>query len=151
MKRHAYKEHYRMVRTAFVDLSVAVILVAVFLAWSGQGAAEGTAAPAESPLAIEPVLDDVTGATPRYLPVIFAEHDRHAGDLGLECKTCHHDIASPGRKPASCTSCHGKSDAKLSLTAAMHESCRGCHLKRAKEIQNSKAPVKCLGCHTERH
>lgn len=99
---------------------------------------------------IQPVLDSITSATPRYLPVVFANHDAHAKKFNISCKTCHHELKSENEKPTPCSSCHNKTDAKVDLTSAMHKSCRGCHTKHKKENKDSIAPVDCLSCHTER-
>lgn len=99
---------------------------------------------------IQPVLDSITSATPRYLPVVFANHDAHAKQFNISCKTCHHDIKSENEKPKACSSCHNKPDAKVDLKSAMHKSCRACHIEHKKENKGSTAPVNCLDCHSER-
>lgn len=98
----------------------------------------------------QPVIDAKTAATTRYLPVVFATHDAHAKAQKGNCMACHHDLTDNKAKPATCTSCHCQKDATLTLTDAMHKSCRGCHEKDKVLNKNSKAPTKCLGCHMER-
>lgn len=126
-----------------------ILFLAVFCIWSTHALGEFPSEP-QSEKTIQPVLDAVTAATPRYLPVIFTTHDAHAKEFSIKCQTCHHDIKSESEKPKSCSSCHNKPDAKVDLTNAMHKSCRGCHLKYKSEDKDSTAPIDCLGCHTER-
>jgi len=95
------------------------------------------------PLATPPVLDAVTGATSRYLPVPFASHNAHAGRV--DCVHCHHDAeAAP---TTGCSTCHGLAGFQIDLKTALHASCLQCHRD---QDAASGAPVHCLGCHQER-
>jgi len=141
-------------------VAILAVIISVFWLYTGRAAGEGQDAEAteeaasqketEEALPFEPVLDDTTSATPRYLPVVFATHDRHAKEYAIACKACHHDMQAEDSKPGSCTGCHNKPDASMNLTAAMHASCRGCHMKHKAGHPDSTVPVECLGCHTER-
>lgn len=105
---------------------------------------------AKAPDIIKPVLDAVTEATTRYIPVTFLSHKRHIGLPKMNCATCHHDIKGNGGKtPKRCSNCHNKPDAKINLKDAMHTTCVGCHLEMATP-QRFSPPRKCLGCHKER-
>ena len=112
---------------------------------------EGDTEEADAEAGDRPVLDATTVATPRYLPVTFASHDAHAGELGLACRTCHHEMAADDQEPAACSACHDQSGAAVSLTEAMHGGCRGCHRRHRAENEGSSAPVACLECHTQRN
>jgi hypothetical protein len=97
-----------------------------------------------------PALDSTTKATSRYLPVVFASHDKHAKDYNIGCTKCHHDIAKADEKPASCKSCHDEKGAEVDMKKAMHTSCLGCHKSVVAKKAESQAPVQCLACHRER-
>lgn len=93
-------------------------------------------------------IDAVSGATQRYLPFEFTDHERHAQLLG-DCTRCHHPARDLARDPVSCRSCHGTPATTVGLPTAMHASCRGCHAERARLGQRS-GPQTCLECHRER-
>jgi Class III cytochrome C family len=98
---------------------------------------------------IIPVIDATTRATTRYQPFKFTSHDTHGKQIA--CRTCHHDMEEGETMPENCSFCHAKPDAVLKLAEAMHKICIECHTETVKKEAKSKAPVKCLGCHTERN
>ncbi len=104
---------------------------------------------ASDPEANGPVLDATSSATTRYLPVRFTSHDRHAGDYGVACASCHHDLQGQAVEPQVCSSCHHAGSA-VDPAEASHRSCRGCHQQLRVEDPASVAPVACLECHQER-
>ena len=70
-------------------------------------------------------------------------HTKHAKDLKIECKTCHHNMGKTPEKMA-CQDCHKPEKGEVaSLKEAGHGSCLKCH----KEKQGSAAPVACKDCH----
>ena len=95
-----------------------------------------------------PILDAISCATPRYLPVVFSAHDAHATQLGIDCQTCHHEAVEG--EPGACSACHAAPDATLDLTTVLHQTCRGCHREVVATNPQSTAPVQCLACHDER-
>ena len=96
------------------------------------------------------VLDAVTRATPRYIPVIFSSHEFHVRVLDSRCGTCHHDGKDADDAPRPCSQCHNRTDADTDLAGAMHERCRGCHLRERGQRSAGNAPIECLECHRER-
>ncbi len=104
-------------------------------------------APADAP--VVPVIDAVTRATPRYLPITWRPHDAHAGRAGGNCRKCHHDLRGDATAPRSCAACHDDPEAEMDLVEVYHELCRNCHRAR-QESGKRHGPLKCLGCHTER-
>lgn len=92
-------------------------------------------------------------------PVLYM-HAKHA-KIVPECVICHHrvpkkegdrtgqritSIYDPQFKPTACEKCHDKpfesdNPKRISLKAAYHRRCTGCHEKEA------KGPVVCYGCH----
>lgn len=139
-----------------IALACCLLVAALAVLWAVEAFGESTATgiktsekKAESAIA-KPVLDATTSATHRYLPVVFASHDKHAKVLKIACDRCHHDMKMALSDITACSDCHDKKDAPVDLTKAMHQSCRGCHLESTKINAASKAPVNCLGCHTER-
>jgi hypothetical protein len=77
--------------------------------------------------------------------VVFP-HKKHAEDIKVECKTCHHDSAE---EPAPCFSCHKKEKEEdneaIPARDAFHKLCITCHKERKDDKTNP--PVKCLECH----
>jgi len=105
----------------------------------------------ESSDSIQPVIDALSMATPRYLPVVFQSHDAHAKTYGIHCQECHHDIQSADETPDACSSCHNQTDDdNLSLMNIMHHNCRNCHFAKKQSNPAAKAPIQCLECHQER-
>ncbi len=98
----------------------------------------------------EPVLDAVTRATTKYMPVRFSTHYKHTKWVNTGCVTCHHTLNKGEEVSDGCTSCHNKPGAEIDLTTAMHKSCKGCHHKIKEKNPKTNAPVSCLSCHTER-
>lgn len=102
-------------------------------------------------------LNSPTIITDLYKPVKFMMRE-HAIRMGNDCAKCHHKTPAevpPGLKglrpieTMRCESCHqwasiiNSSDERLSLKAAYHQRCIGCHKKK----RSDKAPVYCAGCH----
>jgi hypothetical protein len=106
--------------------------------------------PEPTPRPVGPVLDATSGATSRYLPVMFHSHAAHTDEYGVACVDCHHLVAGNPSPPASCASCHDQEGAHLDLPDASHRTCRGCHLDEREADARSQAPVACLECHEER-
>jgi hypothetical protein len=89
-------------------------------------------------------------------------HKKHVVEYKIECTQCHHvyedgkNIWKQGEKVQKCEECHtnaktGKElssateeEKKLSLFKAIHDNCRGCHLKE------KKGPTKCTECHKKK-
>ncbi len=95
------------------------------------------------------ILDAITEATTRYMPLIFKEHELHIRLAGNDCRRCHHKQKGENtcRK---CSSCHGMHDASLNMKEAMHKTCVGCHRETLQKNPGVNAPIRCLDCHTER-
>ncbi len=105
----------------------------------------------QEPSVSQLAIDTISTATTRYLPVVFFNHDAHGSDLGIACGTCHHDLVKTmNGTPSPCSACHDNAAATVNLAAAMHGSCRACHLERPADHPDSQPPVDCLSCHTER-
>jgi hypothetical protein len=74
------------------------------------------------------------------MPTVKFPHKKHAVDLLVPCKTCHHrdgDIQG-------CSKCHkgGKgANGEPSLKDAAHERCIGCHKEK------KAGPTACMKCH----
>ncbi len=73
-------------------------------------------------------------------------HKQHSKDYKVEgkaidCKVCHHK-----GDEKKCSGCHDGTEkgGNLKMKDASHKQCQGCHKKVKDE---SKAPVKCDGCH----
>ena len=95
-------------------------------------------------------------------------HKKHVQDHKIPCADCHHvykdgkNVWTEGQEVKKCDACHtfaktGKAlmqataeEKKLSLHSALHQNCRGCHLKVNKEKENQAAPVQCMGCHPKK-
>ncbi|MFQ6104258.1 MAG: cytochrome c3 family protein [Candidatus Glassbacteria bacterium] len=67
---------------------------------------------------------------------IVFRHEKHIGDIGLQCVECHHVEA--------CTKCHFKNETHtMHVTEgkiALHENCMGCHAEIG-------GPTDCDECH----
>ncbi len=104
-------------------------------------------------LAMDPdamVMDATTGATSRYLPVVFDGHERHSAQHGVPCGGCHHELSFGSPGPMACSGCHDSQVAAVDLAEASHRSCTGCHRQLHRESAAAVAPVECMGCHQER-
>jgi len=82
----------------------------------------------------------------KMAPVAFP-HKKHATDLKIECKTCHHKDADASKAAQRCYDCHKAASADKTPDAktAFHTRCIGCH--KEKLASNPKAPTKCVECH----
>lgn len=89
-------------------------------------------------------------------PAVEFTHKKHAEDLKIACKDCHHvykdgkNVWKQGDPVQKCGACHkaeGKpGDKPMALKEAFHENCwKGCHVKAKKE--GKKAPTMCNECH----
>ena len=86
----------------------------------------------------------------------YSLHARHVKTLGSkQCKTCHHAYDKKRKvlvyrkgKEGACSDCHGPRDQGRtpSLRHASHQSCVGCHQRRA-EGKQTTGPQTCVGCH----
>ncbi len=91
-------------------------------------------------------------------PGVVFPHKKHSAENGVECKTCHHTMASKDDTPQACKECHKKGadtdigDGKVAPNPCFnekctknifHERCRGCHK------ENGKGPTKCKQCHVK--
>jgi len=94
---------------------------------------------------------------PAKLGAVTFDHERHAGEPGAACATCHHP-SRPQKPLASenqaCRDCHtapAVPPMKTSLQAAFHDpkgaagTCIDCHKKKG-----GPAPLKCLECHKKK-
>ena len=102
------------------------------------------------PEADGPLMDATSAATARYQPVEFVSHERHYRHYGISCQDCHHELKQGASAPTACSDCHDRASSATDLTAAAHQSCRGCHQDQLADQADSRAPVDCLGCHQER-
>jgi hypothetical protein len=101
-------------------------------------------------------LDSLGDSKP---PVPF-KHKKHSDKDGgaIECKECHHTLASNEETPKACGECHkpreendlgelGKAPAALynekGTKNIFHDNCKGCHKDK------KKGPTKCKECHVK--
>ena len=85
-----------------------------------------------------------------FEPVRFM-HKKHAAVLDGDCFKCHHarPAAADASETTRCVACHQGSfnselPGRLSLKAALHRQCMGCHQKR------DQGPVDCTSCHAKK-
>jgi len=92
-------------------------------------------------------IDKGTYNTDIYEGVQF-EHNRHAVDLSIGCKVCHHEWKqNEAKTPGKCSDCHaGKGGEGIPLRDAYMNQCRGCH-SRLKLEGKPAGPTRCDECH----
>ncbi len=80
------------------------------------------------------------------------EHGRHALDLSIGCKFCHHEWKQNEAKvPGKCIDCHaGKNGEGISLRDAYMNQCRGCHSNLKLEGKPA-GPTRCDECHPRKN
>jgi len=116
------------VKTAFV-LVVAAIAGVVFL---GSPLTQPTEQPAH-----------LYGSETPILPMSFA----HADHENETCVTCHHNFADDTGH-GFCMNCHvTQPDLAPLLEAQFHDLCRGCHLEKRLDSEDSGPLRACSGCH----
>jgi len=74
------------------------------------------------------------------MPGVKFPHKKHAEELKVECKTCHHNDGDA----AACTGCHGAKKGEggePTFKNAAHKLCQGCHKEQ------KKGPTVCNKCH----
>lgn len=74
-------------------------------------------------------------------------HKKHAEEISVECKECHHEMKSDN-VDQSCHDCHGVDDNAPKTMKAFHNLCKACH-KETNEKEDTKAPTTCKGCHVK--
>lgn len=117
-------------------------ILCVALIWTGAGSnASGQNMPEKI------MIDKGTYNTDIYEGVQF-DHGRHAMDLSIACKVCHHEWKQNESKvPGKCSDCHaGKGGEGISLRDAYMNKCRGCHSNLKLEGKPA-GPTRCNGCH----
>jgi len=97
-------------------------------------------------------------------------HKKHAEDYKIACTDCHHvykekkNVWKKGDPVKKCEECHNivdltKKKDPMSLYAAFHNNCVGCHKTHMKEWKTTgkvagepkpKVPIGCTKCHTKR-
>lgn len=120
----------------FVVVCVIPVCLLVSLAWAWAETLE--------------VISNSDFINPRQPPVAFM-HDEHNDMAGLDdCAVCHHLyegntlIRDESSEDMSCSECHPAvhfSRQAVSLTAAYHKRCKGCHLTIR------QGPIVCGQCH----
>lgn len=94
-------------------------------------------------------IDNSVYSNPSQSKVNFI-HDSHNENAELEdCSRCHHLyedgilIESESSEDMPCADCHSPKmfNKGITLTAAFHKNCKGCHIKE------KKGPIMCGECH----
>ena len=127
---HTFLEDREMKSAFKVAGNMILALGAVMLVVTAYNSADAKDAPAK--VTIKAKQGDVS-----------FDHAKHAKDLKIACKTCHHKMDTDKDK-MGCESCHKaeKGDSP-SMKDAAHKKCQGCH----KEKADPKAPTACKDCH----
>ena len=84
-------------------------------------------------------------------------HSRHIELCENKCESCHHQYDEAKKtlyyakgQEVSCRDCHrgATEENRLSMRAASHEACIGCHRGYSTSVEEEQAPLTCGGCHS---